>query len=141
MTTLNKTAKRGYAITQGTGRRADDSVEELEFDDTEPAAAGEAMPGNERPRADRGAAIPVERIVAADETGVESVPENPGAVDTTDDDLTPDTLLNERAESEPRANDQALEVADIDDIGAGFGLDEAELARKEHPETRRGRRT
>jgi len=48
MTKSNQSMERGYAITRGTGRTADDRVEELEFDDTVAARAGETLPAAER---------------------------------------------------------------------------------------------
>ncbi|MDQ2075111.1 hypothetical protein [Marinimicrobium sp. ABcell2] len=55
---------------------------------------------------------------------------------TTQDDLSPETLISEDGSRSPRepdgedsAADQRLAEASADEIGAGSGLDEAELAR------------
>jgi hypothetical protein len=55
--------------------------------------------------------------------------------DPTDDELTPETLIHEdgaRSPNEPGGNvpaDQILSTRHEDEIGEGYGLDEAELAR------------
>lgn len=134
MSKSKPSSERGYAITRGTGRRPDDSVEDLDFEDTVPAQAGDVQPRNERPTRARAPVIPVERVSSADEAGVETAPEYLSNENDSDDDLTPDTLLQPREESDPQAMDQTLEVADVDEIGAGYSLDEAELARREHPQ-------
>jgi len=128
MTKSNQSTERGYAITRGTGRTADDRVEELQFDDTTPARAGEPLPADER-RTE----LPPGRARKGGVNGAESTLYRKTGENVTDDDLSPETLFHQQAGSLP--NDQALEISDIDEIGAGFGLDEAELARKEHPDT------
>lgn len=60
-----------------------------------------------------------------------------GAIPDTDrtaDDLTPDTMVDEDRTGSPLENagsaaDETLQQKDISEIGAGTGLDEAELAR------------
>ena len=64
----------------------------------------------------------------------ENDPVMPGD-DPTDDDLSPETLINEdgsRSPHEPggeRPADQDLTIVDEEEIGGGYGLDEAELGR------------
>jgi len=54
---------------------------------------------------------------------------------SSDDDLTPENLIHEDGSRSPHepggsiAQDQILSVVDEDEIGEGYGLDEAELAR------------
>jgi hypothetical protein len=63
-------------------------------------------------------------------------PARPGDSPTMDD-LAPETLIEEdgaRSPNEPGANtplDKDLRIVNKDEIGAGYGLDEAELARKD----------
>lgn len=54
----------------------------------------------------------------------------------TDDDITPETLISEDGARSPREHettgvtpkDKTLSIVGVDEIGAGYGLDEAELA-------------
>jgi len=124
MTKSKQSTERGYAITRGTGRTADDRVEELEFDDTVPARAGEELPADER-----SAELLSARARRGGVNGVDSDIYRKTGENVTDDDLAPETLLHQQGGSLP--NDQTLEITDIDNIGAGFGLDEAELALEE----------
>ncbi|EJM14374.1 hypothetical protein PMI21_03729 [Pseudomonas sp. GM18] len=104
------------------------SVHELDFDEEEPGTRiGDLIP--ERERAQK---MPDERVRKAGMTG-SSTNDN----DTTDDDLSPETLIREdgaRDAHEAGEDGQAdwdLSIVDEDDIGAGTGLDEAELARRD----------
>jgi hypothetical protein len=64
----------------------------------------------------------------------ENDPVMPGD-DPTNDDLSPETLINEDGSRSPheqggaRPTDQDLTIVKEDEIGGGYGLDEAELAR------------
>lgn len=100
------------------------SVRELDFDDDDTARIGDEIPERELEQE-----IPDRRVREAGMTSA-STPDHHG----TDDDLQPDTLIHEdgaRSPSEPGDNrpaDQELSEVDQADIGAGHGLDEAELA-------------
>lgn len=104
------------------------SVHELDFDEEEPGTRiGDLIPESERAHK-----MPDERIRKAGMTGA-STNDN----DTTDDDLSPETLIREdgaRDAHEAGEDGQAdweLSIVDEDDIGGGDGLDEAELAERD----------
>jgi hypothetical protein len=104
------------------------SVHELDFDEEEPGTRiGDLIPESERAQK-----MPDERIRKAGMTGA---PTNDN--DATDDDLSPETLIREdgaRDAHEAGEDGQAdwdLSIVDEDDIGAGTGLDEAELAKRD----------
>ncbi|WP_085715991.1 serine kinase/phosphatase [Pseudomonas sp. B28(2017)] len=104
------------------------SVHELNFDDEEPGARiGDELPDEEREQL-----MPRRRVREAGLTGASTDDHQP-----TDDDLSPETLIREdgardahEAGSDNRA-DWDLSIVDKDDIGGGYGLDEAELARRD----------
>lgn len=104
------------------------SVHELDFDDEEPGARiGDELPDEEREQL-----MPRRRVREAGLTGASTDDHQP-----TDDDLSPETLIREdgardahEAGSDNRA-DWDLSIVDKDDIGGGYGLDEAELARRD----------
>ncbi|HXQ99877.1 MAG TPA: serine kinase/phosphatase [Pseudomonas sp.] len=102
------------------------SMEELNFnDDNEPSGRiGDTIPADELENY-----IPDERAREAGMTG--------GSMDdhnSTDDDMSPETLIKEdgaRSASEKGEGDPAdfdLSIVDEDEIGAGGGLDEEEMA-------------
>jgi hypothetical protein len=124
----NPSAERGYAITKGTGRTADDQVEAIALDDTVPARAGEPLSRQERRKE-----IPSKRVRTAGMTGADFPNPRTSEENVTDDDLAPETLLHERRDADELPNDQILTITEIDNIGAGTGLDEAELALRDHP--------
>lgn len=128
----NPSAERGYAITKGTGRTADDRVEAIALDDAVPAKAGEPLSREEHRKE-----IPTKRARRAGMTGADFPKPRTSEENVTDDDLAPETLLHERRDADELPNDQILTITDIDNIGAGAGLDEAELARRDHPEPAR----
>lgn len=108
------------------GRAADDEVEELCFEDEPPARAGDPLSEEEL-----AAAEPDERARQAGMSGGELPEEG-----ITDDDLTPETLYGEEATYDVHPlhpADKDLRIARQGEIGGGTGLDEAELARQEHP--------
>jgi hypothetical protein len=108
------------------GRAADDTVEELCFEDGIPPRTGDPSTPEER------AQVPPQRERDAGLSAGETVDGN-----LTDDDLSPETLLDEEEEYDIYAEepaDKSLHIASGDEIGAGFGRDEAELARDEHPD-------
>lgn len=100
---------------------------QLDFNDDEPPTrAGERVPEDDVARAE-----PNERVREAGLTGG-SIPGD----DRTADDLTPDTLISEDGARSPAeaggangAADERLTRKHKDQIGAGEGLDEAEMAR------------
>ncbi len=102
------------------------SMEELNFNDSnEPSARiGDTIPEDELQ-----AYIPDERVREAGMTGASTDDHNP-----TDDDMSPETLIDEdgarsaREEGEGGPADFDLSIVDEDEIGAGGGLDEEEMA-------------
>lgn len=104
------------------GRGNDDTVRELDFDEDKrvPPRAGEPrhIPGGIDPE------ISPQRVRQAGMTGAEV------NRSSTDDDLTPETLLDEEHFAD-RPADKRVRVVERDEIGGGQGLDEAELAQIE----------
>ena len=101
------------------------SMRELDFDDEAPSAEI----GDEIPRGEREHLMPDERVREAGMTGASTDDH-----ESTDYDLSPETLIHEdgardaREAGEDSPADFDLSVVDEDEIGAGNGLDEAELA-------------
>lgn len=108
------------------GRAAHDRVAELDFEDGPAPRAGDPLLAAEREE------LTPERVRTAGMSSGEAL--GPLA---TDDDLSPETLFHEEEDYElygpERPTDQTLQVVDASRIGGGFGKDEAELAREEHP--------
>jgi hypothetical protein len=104
------------------------SVHELDFDDEQPSA----KIGDELPEREREHLMPRERVREAGMTGASTADHQP-----TDDDLSPETLIREDGARDAREIGRSheagwdLSIVDADDIGAGDGLDEAEMARRE----------
>lgn len=104
------------------------SVHELDFDDEQPSA----KIGDELPEREREHLMPRERVREAGMTGASTADHQP-----TDDDLSPETLIREDGARDAREIGRGheagwdLSIVDADDIGAGDGLDEAEMARRE----------
>ena len=102
------------------------SMEELNFNDSnEPSARiGDTIPEDELQTY-----IPDERVREAGMTGASTDDHNP-----TDDDMSPETLIDEdgarsaREEGEGGPADFDLSIVDENEIGAGGGLDEEEMA-------------
>jgi len=102
------------------------SMEELNFNDSnEPSGKiGDRIPADELENY-----IPEERVREAGMTGASTDDHNP-----TDDDLSPETLIKEdgarsaREQGEDGQADFDLSIVDDDEIGAGGGLDEEEMA-------------
>ncbi|PCR93220.1 serine kinase/phosphatase [Pseudomonas allokribbensis] len=111
------------------------SVHELDFDDEQPSA----RIGDELTETEREQLMPRERVREAGLTGASVSDHEP-----TDDDLSPETLIHEdgaRDADEPGSGNQAdwdLSIVDEDDIGGGDGLDEAEMARRDPMDGKRG---
>jgi|SRR5690554_49595 len=102
--------------------------DELFFDDDEPPEVGEQLPDSEIERQQ-----PSRRARQAGLTGASINADAP-----TLDDAAPETLLPDdgargplEAGGEGTATDQRLSKTPVDNIGAGTGLDEAELGRTE----------
>ena len=100
--------------------------DELFFDDDEPPEVGEQLPDSEVERQQ-----PSKRARQAGLTGASINTDAP-----TLDDAAPETLLPDdgarsplEAGGEGTATDQRLSKTRVDNIGAGSGLDEAELGR------------
>lgn len=105
------------------------SVRELDFHEHP-----EGRIGDERPREDVRDQFPPERAEDMGMSGGESLREGEYEDNVSQDDLSPETLLDEGTESEldPRDGSPAdgdLRVVEATEIGGGTGLDEAELAR------------
>ncbi|MCR8717605.1 serine kinase/phosphatase [Pseudomonas syringae USA007] len=100
------------------------SMETLDFDEEDPARIGDLIPEDELQHE-----IPDQRVREAGLTGASTDDHH-----STDDDLSPEILIREdgaRSASEQGEGDPAdldLTIVDEDDIGAGNGLDEEELA-------------
>jgi hypothetical protein len=100
------------------------SMETLDFDEENPARIGDLIPEDELQHE-----IPDQRVREAGLTGASTDDHH-----STDDDLSPEILIREdgaRSASEHGEGDPAdldLTIVDEDDIGAGNGLDEEELA-------------
>lgn len=103
------------------------SMEELDFDQDEPTARiGDPIPEDELAHE-----IPEQRVREAGMTGATTADHH-----YTDDDLQAETMIHEdgarsateRGDDSPA--DLGLTIVDEDDIGAGDGLDEAELAHR-----------
>lgn len=112
------------------------SVHELDFSDRKDEREGRI--GDERPPAEVAKEFPPQRVVESGMTGGEALTDSLHEDNVTDDDLSPDTLLDEtgaRDRYEPGDGtgpaDQQLSEVDAGDIGGGIGLDEAELARSD----------
>lgn len=104
------------------GRDTDDSIHELNFDDedTPPPRIGDIRVA----RGEIDPEISPRRVRQAGRTGGEV---NGGS---TADDLTPETLLDDY-EDVGRPTDKKLRIVDGEEIGGGFGKDEAELANEQ----------
>ncbi|RRV08512.1 serine kinase/phosphatase [Pseudomonas sp. v388] len=100
------------------------SMEELHFGEEDTARIGDEIPEDELEHL-----LPESREAEAGLTGASTQDHH-----STDDDLSPETLIhedgarspNEKGEDEPA--DLDVTVVDEDDIGGGNGLDEEELA-------------
>jgi hypothetical protein len=110
------------------------SVHELDFSDRQDDREGRI--GDERPAAEVAQEFPARRVAESGMTGGEALSDSLHEDNVTYDDLSPDTLLDESGARDPYEpgdgdgpEDQSLRRVDADEIGGGFGLDEAELAR------------
>ncbi|MFG0841723.1 phosphotransferase system, HPr-related protein [Pseudomonas sp. FYR_5] len=110
------------------------SVHELDFDERLDEREGRV--GDERPAAEVAREFPPRRVAQSGMTGGEALSDSLHEDNATDDDLSPDTLLDETGARDPHEPggrggpaDQRLRQVDADEIGGGIGLDEAELAR------------
>jgi hypothetical protein len=113
------------------GRGADDAVEELNFDDENPPRSGDPVHA-----AELASELPIEREREGGLSSGELAREARNDSDVTDNDLGPETLYDEEEEYEVYASapvDKQLRTVRAGEIGGGFGKDEAELARDEHP--------
>lgn len=102
-----------------------EAVEELSFDDESVGRIGDPLNPSEIQRDQ-----PADRVMEAGLTEAAMPGQGP-----TDDDLSPETLIHEDGARSPDESgsgppaDQDLDVTDRANIGAGSGLDEAELGR------------
>ena len=105
------------------------SVRELDFDEHP-----EGRIGDERPAREVHDEFPPERAADMGMSGGETLRDGEYEDHVSQDDLAPETLLDEGTESELEPRDDApadreLRVVEEAEIGGGVGLDEAELAR------------
>jgi hypothetical protein len=110
------------------------SVHELDFDDRNDEREGRE--GDERPAREADQEFPPQRVAEAGMTGGEALSDSLHEDNVTYDDMSPDTLLDETGARDPYEAgdgegpaDQSLRRVGAGEIGGGFGLDEAELAR------------
>lgn len=110
------------------------SMEQLDFSDRK---ARRGRIGDERPQAEVDQEYSEQRLREAGQSGGETLGEGEYEDGVSMDDLSPETLLDESGARSPREPgergplDQDLSIVDGDQIGAGGGLDEAELARRD----------
>ncbi|MGV5350511.1 phosphotransferase system, HPr-related protein [Pseudomonas aeruginosa] len=111
------------------------SMRELDFD--ERRQARKARIGDERPEAEVEAEFSSRRVREAGHAGGQP-DEDDGYQDNVGmDDLAPETLIDESGDRSPAERggespaDKRLRVVHGNEIGAGHGLDEAELARRD----------
>ncbi|MBC3438044.1 phosphotransferase system, HPr-related protein [Pseudomonas sp. BW16M2] len=110
------------------------SVHELDFSERRDERQGRV--GDERPAREIAEDYPPRRVAESGMTGGETLSDSLHEDNVTLDDLSPDTLFDKtgaRDPDEPGTGDgpadESLREVGTDEIGAGFGLDEAELAR------------
>ena len=109
------------------------SVHELDFSDRADLHGGRI--GDEDPAPYTEAGQDPDRVAESGMTGGETLTDSLHEDGVTLDDMSPDTLLDETGARDPHEPgeggpaDQELRYVDEDEIGGGFGLDEAELAR------------
>lgn len=110
------------------------SVRELDFSDRHDHREGRV--GDERPASEMEHEFPDQRVAESGMTGGEALTDSLHEDNVTYDDLSPDTLLDETGARDPfepgdgnGPADMDLREVDAQEIGGGFGLDEAELAR------------
>lgn len=112
------------------------SVHELDFDEERDKRSGRI--GDERPASDVDEEFSEQRVAEMGMSGGEALSEGLHEDGVTDDDLSPETLLDESGARDANESgtggpaDQQLREVDAPEIGGGAGLDEAELARR-HP--------
>ncbi|MDF2490328.1 MAG: hypothetical protein K0S77_2950 [Pseudomonas sp.] len=108
------------------------SVHELDFNDSD---EHEGRAGDLRDPREVAHEFPAERVAESGMTGGEALSDTVQEDGVTLDDMSPGTLLDETGARDPdelgsgRPADQTLTHVDAEEIGGGFGLDEAELAR------------
>ena len=106
------------------------SIEQLDFDHDEPSGRIGDLKSAEQIRRE----FPAKRVREAGQSGGETLGEGENEDGVSMDDLSPETLIDEsgaRSANEPGENNAAdwdLSIVDEDEIGAGYGLDEEELA-------------
>ncbi|MDR6711533.1 hypothetical protein J2W83_001127 [Pseudomonas hunanensis] len=110
------------------------SVHELDFSDRNDERQGRV--GDERSAREVNEEFPPRRVAESGMSGGEALSDSLHEDNVTMDDLSPDTLYDESGARDPHEPggeggpaDQELRRVDASEIGGGFGLDEAELAR------------
>ncbi|CAK15552.1 conserved hypothetical protein [Pseudomonas entomophila L48] len=110
------------------------TVRELDFSERHDERQGRV--GDERPARELAQDYPPRRVAESGMTGGEALSDSLHEDNVTLDDLSPDTLFDETGARDPHEPgtgsgpaDQTLREVQAHEIGGGFGLDEAELAR------------
>jgi len=109
------------------------SMEQLDFSERKDERQGRV--GDLRSEEELERELPDERVREAGMTGGETLGQSLHEDGVSDDDLSPETLIDENGERLGRGTtgslpaDKALSVVGADEIGAGDGLDEAEEGR------------
>lgn len=127
---MPRTARSTSSTPRKLGPQNEEPRDDLDFDDeSQPTAHAGDRASDTRIREE----FPDRRVREAGRTGGEMQGINASDDDVTADDLAPETLLDEEPSHTPDAGnrepaDQALRATPASNIGAGRGLDEAELA-------------
>lgn len=110
------------------------SVHELDFSERRDERQGRI--GDERPAREVNEEFPPRRVAESGMTGGEALSDSLHEDNVTLDDMSPDTLFDERGARDPYEPgtddgpaDKTLREVGANEIGGGIGLDEAELAR------------
>ncbi|SDI17467.1 hypothetical protein SAMN05216588_11280 [Pseudomonas flavescens] len=109
------------------------SIEQLDFSEARDDREGRI--GDRRPSDEVQHEYPDQRVRDAGQSGGETLKEGRHENGVSLDDLSPENLIDDTGARSPRERgkgepaDRVLSVVDEGDIGAGSGLDEAELAR------------
>ncbi|MBV7562159.1 phosphotransferase system, HPr-related protein [Pseudomonas sp. sia0905] len=110
------------------------SIEQLDFSDRQDEREGRI--GDRRPDDEVQHEYPDERVREAGLSGGETLREGRHEDGVSQDDLSPETLIDDSGARSPRERgddkpaDRDLSIVSEGDIGAGEGLDEEEMARR-----------
>ncbi|WP_043310677.1 hypothetical protein [Pseudomonas sp. ML96] len=128
---MNKQPSKVHEIDDTEDRMG--SIRELDFDERNDERQGRV--GDQRSAAEVSKEFPPEREAQAGMSGGETLSHSAHEDGVNQDDLSPDTLIDESGARSPdelgddHPSDEELRVVDESQIGGGIGLDEAELGR------------